>query len=340
MSAQPFDPSAPAQFDGIFGLPHAAEDAHVVILPVPWEPTTSYRKGTRGGPANVLEASRQVDLFDRETGRPYERGIALLAEDEQVVELNRAACDDAQPIIERGGAGDDPELLARLARVNQASLALNERVRATAESWLSRGRLVGVLGGDHSSPFGLIQAVAARHPGLGVLHVDAHADLRDAYEGFIHSHASIMFNVHREIPGVERIVQVGVRDFSEQEHELSQGSTRIETFYDADLAQRAEAGEPFAKTAREIVERLPREVFVSFDIDGLEPGLCPRTGTPVPGGLSFREACALLRAVAASGRRIVGFDLNEVAGDGEWDGIVGARVLYKLIGYALLSARD
>lgn len=331
-----FDPSGPAQHDGVYGLPTRAEDARVVLVPVPWEPTTSYRKGTAGGPANILEASRQVDLFDLEHGRPYEAGIAMLPPDAEIVRLNLEACALAQPIIDRGGA-DTPALARDLERVNALCAELDARVEELCDTWLGRGKLVGVVGGDHASPFGLIRALARRHPGLGVLHVDAHADLRVAYEGFACSHASIMHNVHERIADVSKIVQVAVRDLSEDEHAFAEASPRITTFYDRDLAARAFDGEPFARVAADIVSRLPRDVYVSFDIDGLEPSLCPGTGTPVPGGLGFREACALLATLASSGRRVVGFDLNEVSGNDAWDGMVGARVLYKLIGASLRS---
>ncbi len=332
-----FDPSGPAAYDGIYGLPHGPNDAHVILIPAPWEPTTSYRKGTRGGPAAILEASRQVDLFDRDTGRPYEAGIAMLSVDPDLLAWNAEASAVAQPVIDAGGAGDDPALLAKLARTNELSLALDERIEQIADRWLDAGKLVGLVGGDHASPFGLIRAVARRHPGLGVLHIDAHADLREAYEGFACSHASIMFNVHARIPEVAKIVQVAIRDFSEEEHELAESSPRIASFYDADIARRLFDGEPFNDICQEIAESLPEVVYVSFDIDGLDPSLCPNTGTPVPGGLGFREACAILSAVVRSGRKIIGFDLNEVAGEHEWDAIVGARMLYKLIGYAVKS---
>ncbi len=332
-----FDPSGPARHEGIFGLPHTPDEARVVLIPVPWEPTTSYRKGTAAGPRAVLEASRQVDLFDRETGRPYESGIALLPFDETIDDWNVTASQLAQPIIDAGGAGSDPALCQALEAVNALSARLSERVERIADEWLARGKLVGLLGGDHSSPLGLMRAVARRHPGVGILHIDAHADLREAYEGFRESHASIMFNVHAQIPDVAKIVQVGIRDFSQEEHALTAESSRILTFFDSDLARRAFAGEPFGAVAREIANALPNEVYISFDIDGLDPSLCPNTGTPVPGGLGFREACALFAAIRESDRRIVGFDLNEVAGV-EWDASVGARILYKLIGYALRPA--
>jgi len=339
-----FDPAGAAAHDGIYGLPHTPDQARVVIVPVPWEPTTSYRRGTARGPAAILAASRQVDLFDLDTGKPYESGIAMLDEDPELVRWNSEACEAATPVIEAGGRiAGNAELQSALLRVNERSTWMNDRVHAVVRDHLARGKIVGVVGGDHAAPFGSIRAHAERYPGLGVLHVDAHADLRDAYEGFTFSHASIMHNVATLLPTVKRIVQVGIRDLSEDEHAMITGSNgRITTFFDRDLAAQKLEGEPFSKTARAIVEALPEHVYVSFDIDGLDPALCPHTGTPVPGGLSFREAVFLLAAIARSGRIIVGFDLNEVApgpeGD-EWDANVGARLLYKLIGFALSSAR-
>ena len=179
---------------------------------------------------------------------------------------------------------------------------------------LDAGKIVGIVGGDHSVPYGALKAVAARRPSFGVLHFDAHSDTRRAYEGFVHSHASIMFNVLEDIPQVTKLVQVGIRDLCEEEHAYckSQGA-RVRMFSDRELVKRRHAGEPFARTVEAIVQQLPDEVWVSFDIDGLDPRFCPHTGTPVPGGLDTSEVVAILREVARSGRRIVGFDLNEVA---------------------------
>ncbi len=337
-----FDPSGAAAHDGIFGLPFSPEESRVVLVPVPWEATVSYGAGTAGGPAAILAASRQVDLFDRETGKPYEAGIAML----EIPQAVRAWSDEARslalPVIERGGPGEDPTLRDAVARVDTLGERMNAWVHETTRRWLAEGKLVGVVGGDHSVPFGAIRAVAEKHPGLGVLHFDAHADLRDAYEGFRWSHASIMFNVQRELEGVSRMVQVGIRDYSEHEDRLIRESNgRIRTFFDPDLRRALQDGEAWGRIAGRIVAELPREVYVSFDIDSLDPALCPHTGTPVVGGLSFAEATGLLRTLVESGRRIVGFDLNEVAPDpqdrSEWDGNVGARVLYKEIGFALRS---
>ncbi len=338
-----FDPGAAAtEGSGIFGLPFSPEEAKVVVVPVPFAATTSYGGGAERGPEAILHASRQVDLFDIETGRPYEAGIAMLPLPSGVLAWHAEARADAQKITAVGGAIDgDAELMQALERVDAISTRVNDWVDGETARVLARRAFPAIIGGDHSTPFGAIRAVAAKHPGVGVLHVDAHADLRNAYEGFSHSHASIMHNVAKRIPGVARIVQVGIRDLSEEEHDFIRASNgRIVTHFDAHVAGRLLDGVSWTTIVESIVRDLPREVYVSFDIDGLDPTLCPHTGTPVPGGLSFHQASALVGAVAKSGRRIVGVDVNEVVpgpdGD-EWDGNVGARLLYKLIGWMLVS---
>ena len=339
----PFDPSAAALPDsGVFGLPHTEDEAAVVLVPVPFEATTSYGGGAAQGPEAILSASRQVDLFDVETGRPYEAGIHMLPLPDRVVVLNREARSAAERVIAAGGVVPGDTALEGAAReVNAASAEVNGWVEAEASRLIAKGKLVGVVGGDHATPFGSIVAHARAFPGLGVLHLDAHADLRRAYEGFADSHASIFYNVAERVPGVARIVQVGVRDVSEEEWEYAAASNgRVVIHHDTLLAQARLEGESWGTQVERIVSALPRDVYLSFDIDGLDPALCPHTGTPVPGGLSFQQACALVRGVARSGRRIVGLDLVEVApgpdGD-EWDGNVGARLLYKMIGWMLAS---
>ncbi len=340
-----FDPSAAAApGSGIFGLPHSPDEAHVVLIPVPFEATTSYGGGTSEGPSAVLEASRQVDLFDVETGRPYERGIALLDEPEQWRAWNSRAKERAAPIVEAGGLdASNPELQAASTEVNSLCEQLHDAVYRTAREWLSKGKRVGAVGGDHSISYGIIRAHAEQYPGLGVLHLDAHADLRNAYEGFAWSHASIMHNVMERIPGVKSLVQVAIRDMSEDEHRYIEASNgRVRAFFDSDINHKRFDGIPWNRQVDAMLESLPQHVYLSFDIDGLDPTLCPHTGTPVPGGLSFPEAVALIAGVVRSGRTIVGFDLTEVAPDpegGEWDGNVGARLLYKMIGWMLKSER-
>ena len=248
----------------------------------------------------------------------------------------------AAPIVAAGGADPArPELVAAAAQVDALCERLNQRVRLEVERWLSAGKLVGSVGGDHSTVFGAIAATAAAHPRMGILHLDAHADLRPAFEGFRWSHASIMDNVASQLPQVSRIVQVGIRDLSEEEHQRIQDSKgRIVTHFDQALGEARLSGMSFGEICDGIADELPEEVYLSFDIDGLDPSLCPHTGTPVPGGLSFREVNLLLKSVVRAGKRIVGFDLNEVTpgpdGD-EWDANVGARLLYKMIGWTLKS---
>jgi agmatinase len=334
-----FDPDAAASAgSGIYGLPFTAEEARVVVVPVPFEATTSYGGGTSRGPKAVLEASRQVDLFDRETGKPYESGIAMLDIPKRVARWSREGKVLAKPVIEAGGA-TSRRTRAALARVNALSEKVNEWVYATTKSLLDDGKMPVTLGGDHAVPFGAIRAYSERYPGLGILHLDAHADLRNAYEGFTWSHASIFHNVMTRLDGVGRLVQVGVRDLGHAEQAMIDDSGgRIVTFFDADIAARREGGTPFAAIADEIAAALPKDVYLSWDIDGLDPTLCPSTGTPVPGGLSWNEAIGLLRALLRAGKRIVGLDLCEVSpGETEWDANVGARLLYKMIGFALLT---
>lgn len=345
MESTDFDPNGASSPDsGVFGLPDSEATADFILVPVPFDATTSYRKGASKGPDAILEASRQVDLFDLDLGRVYEGGISLVersAEDEERYRAwNRRAGALAQPIIDAAGALDD-STRASLDEVNRICGELNLMVEREVGRLMDAGKTVGLVGGDHATPFGAFVAHARRHPGMGILHVDAHADLRNAFEGFQWSHASIMYNAATRIPEVSRLVQVGIRDFCEDEYGMIQASGgRIRTHFDAALARRMFDGEPWTSVCRSIVADLPRDVYVSFDIDGLSPDLCPHTGTPVPGGLSFNQANRLMEVLVDEGHRIVGFDLNEVApgpdGD-EWDANVGARMLYKLIGWTRLS---
>jgi len=337
-----FNPNAPAAKDsGIYGLPFDEASAAVVLLPVPWEVTTSYGGGTAKGPAAILEASRQIDLYDLDVEKPYAPGIYMAPEAEDVVRFNAEGRALAKTIINVAGVIDSEDLSRALARVNELGEWLNRYVAKETERLYRAGKIIGIVGGDHSVPLGAIEVLASERPGLGVLHFDAHSDTRCAYEGFTFSHASIMYNVLLRAPGVGKLVQVGIRDVCEEEIDFvkAQGD-RARVFFDRDLQRRKLSGEPFVVAAREIVDALPPEVWVSFDIDGLDPRYCPHTGTPVAGGLELHESVYILGEVVRSGRTIVGFDVNEVApgpeGD-EWDGNVGARLMYKLIGFTLAS---
>lgn len=339
-----FDPNQPVAADTLWGLPFGVEDASLVILPVPWEVTVSYGVGTASAPSAVLSASRQVDLYNERYPDAWKAGIAMAPEPDDLKELNAAMRPKAVAVIEAAASGDPESTSGLLAEVNDACERMVERVKRDALDLLDRRKRVAVLGGDHSVALGLMRALAERRErdgDFGILHVDAHCDLRDAYEGFVHSHASIMRNAIR-LSGVSKLVQVGVRDFSDEEMEVVASSgDLVELFSDRALSGRRFRGETWSSIVEEILDRLPRNVYVSFDVDGLDPSLCPGTGTPVPGGLGYEEALYLVERLSDTGRTMIGFDLTEVSLSkerGEWDANVGARLLYRL-GCAALSTR-
>jgi len=324
-----------------FALPFTPEEAALVLLSVPWDVTTSYRPGAAKGPDAILEASPQLDLYDFHYPGAWRKGIGTLEFDSTIPYTSKKLREEAEKVIihlESGGSVEEEYAVKKLKRINKASRLLNEYVYREAKRWLDAGKKVGLVGGDHSTPFGLIRAVAEREGEIGILQIDAHADLRVAYEGFEHSHASIMNNALNGIDGVQSLVQVAVRDLSEEEAQRIDSDGRITCFSNHILSQNRFEGVNWQDQCRLIVDALPQKVYISFDIDGLTPEYCPSTGTPVPGGITFDEAVHLLFFVKASGRKIVGFDLCEVVPDpkNEWDANVGARILFKLCNFALL----
>jgi agmatinase len=323
-----------------FALPYNSGEGDIEIISVPWDVTTSYKPGASKGPKAILDASVQIDLFDPDIEKAWEIKISNTELD--LHQLNREKRVLAEKIIEhlkRGGNPTDREIVPFLNQVNQASEIVNILVYNAAKNILDNGKIAAIVGGEHSVSFGLIKAVSEKYSSTGILHIDAHADLRRAYEGFTYSHASIMYNVIKELDGISKIVQVSVRDFCEEEEKLSRNNDRIVTFYDNYLKNRQYEGETWKSLCDEIIAHLPGNVYISFDIDGLCPYLCPGTGTPVPGGLEFDQAMYLIKQVIFSGRRIAGFDLNEVSPSisGEWDANVGARILFKLCCYTKTS---
>ncbi|MBI2603092.1 MAG: agmatinase family protein [Deltaproteobacteria bacterium] len=311
-------------------------EADLVLLPVPWDATTSYGGGAAEGPDAIVEASQQLDLEDLCFDRPYQVGILMAGKSEGIVKRNIEAASFAKK-----SRVSDPVDADAIAGVNRLSAWVNEYVYGESGALLKSGKMVGVVGGDHSSPYGFIKALCEHIPKFGILHIDAHLDLRQAYEGFQWSHASIMRNVLQDFPGVEALVSVGIRDVSREEWDVCVAhKERIKVFPDRDLSRRNMHGAIFETIVGEILSYLPENVYISFDVDGLDQRFCPGTGTPVPGGLEYHEAVYLLEELALSGRKIVGFDLSEVArggGGGEWDGNVGARLLYKLCGAMAFS---
>ncbi len=324
----------PAAESGFLGARLDPGEAGLLLIPVPWEATTSYGGGTCDAPQAIINASHQLDLEDSCFGQPYRAGITFIDQNDEIVELNRTARKAALQVIEALEHGEGAA--TESAIVNAASEQLNDYVYAAARKIRKQGKLAGVVGGDHASPQGLIRALSEEGE-FGILHFDAHHDLRVAYEGFSCSHASIFYNVLEGYPTVTRLVQVAIRDYSRDEsrYASSQGE-RISVHYGGDLFRRKAGGESFKQISQSILQQLPQRVYISFDIDALDPSYCPNTGTPVPGGLSYDEACYILEELALSGREVIGFDLCEVSpGEDEWDANVGARLLYKLCGTAL-----
>ncbi|HSW93884.1 MAG TPA: agmatinase family protein [Gammaproteobacteria bacterium] len=343
-----FDPNDRAAGDsGLFGLPYSVAESKLVLLPVPFEATTSYGGGTANGPQAIFNASKQIDLFDLDLGNFFEAGIAMIDEDAAIKKWNEIAKEAAQKIIKQDNLSDQA-IHSLTEVVNSHSEKVNNYVYQETKKYLSAGKQFGLIGGDHSSPFGAIKAFLEYYPDMSILHIDAHADLRKAYEGFEDSHASIMHNVMSKT-ALKKLVQVGIRDFCEDELDfINENESRIVTFFDVDRVDQKMNGVSFSAISDEIIQHLSRDVYISFDIDGLDPRFCPHTGTPVPGGLDYNEALYLLKKIIRSGRKIIGFDLCEVSpGErngkdaldtaAEWDANVGARVLYKLCGYLLAS---
>lgn len=275
---------------GAFGGLEAPADyasARFAVLPIPYDGTSTWLKGADRGPEAILEASGHMELYDVETARePYRAGIVTLAPV------------DCPP---------DPEGVA-------------DRVRATALALIDDGKCVVGLGGEHSVSIGLIQAHAARHPGLTVLQFDAHSDTRDTYEGSRYNHACVMARAAE----VADYVQVGIRSMDASELSLLRDAR---TFFAHEIA----GGLDFIPW---MVERLGDPVYITIDLDCLDPAYMPSTGTPEPGGLTWHQ---LTRAVAevVRHRNVVGFDVNELLPNpaNRAPDFLAARLVYQIIGY-------
>ncbi|MEZ4852880.1 agmatinase family protein [Flavobacterium sp.] len=341
-----FDPNQPGLEDAtIFGLPFTAEQSEIIVIPVPWEVTVSYGSGASKGPKAILEASYQIDLLHQEYPDLWKAGIYMEQIPSKLKSQSKRYKKVVAPIIkalEKGKViGENTSLHASLTKVNVACEQMVEYVKEQTLYWQNQGKHVVLVGGDHSTPLGYYQALATKHNDFGILHLDAHMDLRIAYEGFTYSHASIMYNA-LQIKNISKIVQVGIRDFCEQEVNVVKNSkNRVKVFTDLDLKKDTFEGKTWQQQCNEIIEQLPQKVCISFDIDGLYPWYCPNTGTPVPGGFSFEQATYLFAKLAESKKEIIGFDLVEVAPDknSDWDGNVGARMLFAMCGAFMKSQK-
>jgi len=332
-----FDHNGPGIKGKLFGLPGEADTAELILIPVPWEVTVTYKEGTAAAPAAILQASNQIDLYHHYIHSAWKIRVAMLPISESLLTESNTLRSLARTHIQALETGVDTETGKVVAtKINEACENLNIYIKSQAQSLLRAGKMVAVLGGDHSTPLGLLRALAEKYDRFGILQIDAHADLRKSYEGFTYSHGSIMFN-SLKLPAVARIVQVGVRDYCEEEVQMMKRAVgRVKTFFDPDIKTQLAEGSTWKSICDKIIAELPPLVYISFDIDGLRPTLCPNTGTPVPGGLEFEQAVYLIQQVVKSGRKIIGFDLCEV-GAQEWDATVGARVLWELSQFALSS---
>jgi N1-aminopropylagmatine ureohydrolase len=285
-----YDRVAVGEFGGTTPTSSDFEKARVVILPVPLDRTTSYVAGTRNGPHEILVASSHMELWDEET----------------------------QTDVHSIGIFTLPEMELPFATIDEA---LNE-IRRVASEIVGRGKFPVVLGGEHSISAPVVAAVAGKHPGLSVLQIDAHADLRDTFMGTPHNHACAM----RRVLDFARTTQVGVRSLSPEEA-AAIPTLPTEIFYDHNMRQDPDWIE-------RVVESLGETVYITIDCDGLDPAIMPAVGTPEPGGLSWYETLALLRRVIAA-RRVVGFDLVELcplAGNVA-PNFLCAKLIYKILSY-------
>lgn len=329
--------------NNIFGLPFTEQDAQLILLPIPWEVTVSYTAGTARAADHIFKASLQVDLFDSNYIDKWKSGIFMRRIDKKMLLKSDYLRKEAELFIDyisKGECVDDNTFMHKsLKEINEGSEILNNWVFEQTSTLLQQNKLVGLIGGDHSTPFGFIKALAQKYNDFGILQIDAHCDLRKAYEGFTYSHASIMYNILEEINAVKKLIQIGIRDYCEEELQyIQQNTERITTHFDSDIKTKLYEGTTWKKIVDTIIEQLPKKIYISFDIDGLDPKLCPNTGTPVPGGLEVEQVFYLFNKIHQTGRHIIGFDLNEIGvGTTDWDANVGARVLYKLCNLLLAS---
>ncbi|HQS54135.1 MAG: agmatinase [Bacteroidetes bacterium 24-39-8] len=322
--------------NNIFGLPSNEAESLLVVLPIPWEVTVSYGAGTSRAPEHVFKASIQVDLFNKDVHDGWKTGFFMREIDKKLLLKSDYLRKEAELYIDyisKGERVEDNKFMTKsLKDINEGGAYMNNWVYEHCKELLEKGKLVALLGGDHSISLGYLKALAEKHGQFGVLQIDAHCDLRKQYESFLYSHASIMYNALQEVPNLVKLVQVGVRDFCDEEWELICNSNgRVATYFDQTIKERQYEGETWKSISDEIIGQLPQKVYLSFDIDGLDRKYCPNTGTPVQGGFETEEILYLVKKILDSGRQLIGFDLVEIGvGQNDWDSNVGAHLLWRL----------
>jgi agmatinase len=285
-----YDCVAVGEFGGTMPTTTDFEHARVAILPVPLDRTTSYVAGTRNGPHEILVASSHMELWDEETATDvHSIGIFTL-----------------------------PEMDFPFGTIDEVI----DAIRGVARELVTRGKFPVVIGGEHSITPAVVAAVAERHPGLSVLQIDAHADLRDSYMGTRHNHACAM----RRVLDYAQATQVGIRSLSPEEA-AAIPSLKTNVFYDFNMRD-----DP--RWMDRVVDTLSDTVYVTIDVDGFDPAIMPATGTPEPGGLSWYEGLGLLRRVTEK-KRVVGFDVVELSpmGGNVAPSFLCAKLIYKFLSY-------
>ena len=322
-----------------FGFPYKEEDADIVIIPVPWDATASYGKGSCLAPQAILTVSTQLDFFHHELDKAFETRVYMSEISTEWKKINSQCSEKSTEYIryleQEGEEKATGYFKQEIDNINHTQNVLTKNLKEKCDHLLNAGKIVGILGGEHSTAFALIQALNDKYEDFGILQIDAHADLRLAYLGFTESHASIMRNVLGSCPNMKKLVQVGVRQLSEEEYEFAQSSDRVSSFYDWNIRKELLSGGNWSDIVKKINNELPEHVYISFDIDGLRPYLCPNTGTPVEGGFEFDEIQLLLSEITNSGKKIIGFDLSEVSPstDNTIDANFGAKALWELVCY-------
>ena len=318
----------------IFGTISSYESAGLALISVPWSATASFGEGADKGPEMIAAASSQMDFFSIEAEDVRDKGIFLFPPPAFLKKLNTKTRRKALPILamEESAPGDFPK--QKIEEINQSCQQMVKWVYEKTQKIHTDDKKFGLMGGDHSCSEGAISYFNDLYKGdFGILHIDAHADLRKSYQGFHHSHASVMYNIitHKYPP--KALLQIGVRDYCKEEYLFIKQNNNIHTFFDSEIKTALFEGKTWKSLVDSMIQCLPEKIYISIDVDGLQPHLFPNTGTPVPGGLSFEQTNYLLNKLVQ--HQIIGFDLVETASPHKkninlWDAQTGARLLYKL----------
>ncbi|MEA3496357.1 MAG: arginase family protein, partial [Bacteroidota bacterium] len=303
-------------FDGIFGLPFDTEDSELVILPVPWDVASS-NHGSSTAPEEILKASKKISLFREDNSDVWKNGIALhkipkkwQESSQELIKISRKIKRNNNGSINKQNSS---QLIELYKNVNYSNIILKEWVEDKCNEYLDKKILMGVLGGDHSVAIGFLNSLAKKNKNIGLLQIDAHSSLRQEPEGFDFSHNSFAYQALK-IKEIKNIIQVSTRETTYAENknsksELSENGKRLKTYSDNYLKRKLFKGTTWQMLANEIISGLPKNVYLSIDIDALQQWLCPNSEKAVPGGMSFEELVVLISILRDSGKKIIGFDL-------------------------------